>query len=295
MSNHQDIDSMLVQAKKTLLNFICASKVSINTFSDLGANILLSGFGAHYCKIHKNIHVFSIDKAFSVIKTDTNLIYYHVTCATKNNSITSQEAAENRAYIKRFTKDSLTSIIYVSKRNLTEARVKFHERKSNSEMLKLATNNRMTQKLAHRKKYLQDIEKKKNNTKVFKENKKAFLSPANKPRGSKGSRYHDRMGLPRGSALISHLDISHENILEFYTCFRKRSHAFATTAQEALLRDHGKEAGIMNIYVCIYCTGFHVGHNTNNSVSKVIKNARNYWKAHPSDANNFIEIKQFVK
>lgn len=296
MLKDKTVELLLDQARTSLSAFICSSEVSIESFPELGADIVLMGFAAHTCRVHDKIHIFSVEDAFTAIKDATNPVFYHVTFSSRSQLITEEEAQQSREYIQRFIKINLSSVIQDAKSDMARAKHDFRSSNPSVEMIRQASLSRAKQKEENRQKHLENVKTKKAKDDLGKLERKKEQLASNKKRKRKNrpSRFQDRLGLARGSALISHIDIDEENILEFYTCFRKKSYAFITKAKESVLRDHKNEINAMDIYICVYCTGYHVGHSIKHNGSRVNKNARSYWKAHPSDANAYVEMKKLL-
>lgn len=111
----------------------------------------------------------------------------------------------------------------------------------------------------------------------------------------------DRAGREPGTALIPHTEAEPNNLLELYTCFRKVGYILQADAKAAIHRLHSNEIASMSSYICVYCTGWHIGHTPTMRDSpgrrrkKLLRTAAHWWNAHPTDADTLSRINGLIK
>lgn len=78
-----------------------------------------------------------------------------------------------------------------------------------------------------------------------------------------------------------------EQLLEFYTCYRKISYITekaATTSRENLGHHD------LQCYICVHCTGYHLGHTPAKNIKETLKSAKERYLNDPSKANEYAHI-----
>jgi len=270
--------------------FICTQSKNIREYVELGETAYSPKHGFAKCEKHGVIHVFDINEARRIVDAGSSDAHKIVSIVYKNKTIDHAEQTFAREFIQAYGQKLFTPIFQRSK----EIAVICRETVQSSPIAHAAMMARTAEKELSRqlngtsKKETEPVE---TSSKVV---IKVEITTTSTKKGRK-SRYKDRLGLPAGSAKVSHTTLDEFTLLEFYTCFRKASHITEKHAWTEAKRNHKTELDNINVYICVHCTGYHVGHLSSvDGLARTVKNARKHWRTHPSDADKFAKEKGWV-